>query len=63
VTATIQILLWRDKKKAARGESERSLPASEDSTSPPLQESDVDEKKAVRVKDAPLVSLDEKSNA
>ena len=54
MTGTIQLLLWRDRKTAARVDSEGSLPASGDSASPPLQESDVDEKKAVRVNEVPL---------
>ncbi len=47
VTGAIQLLLWRDKRKAAKLESE-GLPASQGGDSPQLQESDVDEKKAVR---------------
>ncbi|TVY45481.1 Pantothenate transporter [Lachnellula occidentalis] len=54
VTATIQLLLWRDKRMAARTESEGSVPASGHSIDPPLQESDGDEKKAVRVNEVPL---------
>ena len=48
LTATVQLLLWRDKKKATSAESEGSLEASQRGGSPPLHESDVDEKKAVR---------------
>ncbi|TVY58480.1 Pantothenate transporter liz1 [Lachnellula cervina] len=56
VTATIQLLLWRDKRAAAREEAEGSLPASADSVSPPLQESDgdVDKKTAFRVGEVAL---------
>jgi ACS family pantothenate transporter-like MFS transporter len=54
VTAAIQLLLWRDKRKAARVESE-GLPASREDDSPQQQASDVDEKKAVRTS---LVNLD-----
>lgn len=56
VTATIQLLLLRDKKKAASTESEGSLPVSWDSDSPRLQGSDIDEKKAIRTKAATLES-------
>jgi hypothetical protein len=55
VTAAIQLLLWRDKRRAARVESE-GVPASRESDSPPP--SDIDEKKAVRTTEAPLASLD-----
>jgi MFS transporter, ACS family, pantothenate transporter len=58
VTAAIQLLLWRDKRRAAKAEIEGSLPGSRDEDSPELQASDVDEKKAVRTKEVPLVSLD-----
>jgi MFS transporter, ACS family, pantothenate transporter len=54
VTAAIQLLLWRDKRRAAKVESE-GLPASQEGDSPQLQASDVDEKKAVRTS---LVNLD-----
>jgi ACS family pantothenate transporter-like MFS transporter len=54
VTAAIQLLLWRDKRRAAKVESE-GLPTSQEGDSPQLQASDVDEKKAVRTS---LVNLD-----
>lgn len=48
LTATIQLLLWRDKRRAARSESEASLVASEGSASLRLEGSDDDDKRAVR---------------
>jgi hypothetical protein len=51
-TALTQILLWRDKRNAAKAESE-SL---QDSLG--QQESDLDEKKAVRAEVIPVTSLD-----
>jgi len=57
VTGTIQLLLWRDKKRAARNADEGELPGYEGSDSPQPEGSDVDEKKAVRTKEAPIVSL------
>lgn len=56
LTATVQLLLWRDKRNAAKLESESQ--ESQDSDSPPLETSDGDEKKAIRVKDTAAVSLD-----
>ncbi|KAH8810873.1 allantoate permease [Xylogone sp. PMI_703] len=44
VTATIQILLWRDKRKALKAESEGSLESSQDSKNLSPQVNDVDEK-------------------
>jgi MFS transporter, ACS family, pantothenate transporter len=58
LTATIQLLLWRDKKTAAREDSEGQLPGYEESDSPQLEGSDIDEKKAVRSKEVPLVSVE-----
>jgi ACS family pantothenate transporter-like MFS transporter len=58
VTAAIQLLLWRDKRRAARAEIDGSLEASRDGDTPELQASDVDEKKAVRTNEITLVSLD-----
>jgi hypothetical protein len=55
LTATVQLLLWRDKRNAAKLESQSR--DSQDSDNPPLEGSDVDEKKAVRVKDTAVVSL------
>jgi len=49
----IQLLLWRDRRAAVREEAEVSSPVS-DSIGPPLAESDVDEKKALRVAEVPL---------
>jgi len=58
VTAAIQVLLWRDKKIAARAESEGSLAVSLESGSPPLEAGEFDEKKPVRDDDVKVVSLD-----
>jgi len=55
VTAVIQLLLWRDRRKAARAESEGSLPEFQDSD---IQTSDVDEKKVAGTAEVKLVSLD-----
>jgi hypothetical protein len=44
VTAAIQLLLWRDKRTAAKATEEESLPGYD---SPPSEPSNVDEKKAV----------------
>jgi MFS transporter, ACS family, pantothenate transporter len=57
VTAVIQYLLWRDKRKAARGEFEGSWSASRENDSPPLQASNIDEKKAVRTEEITLGNL------
>ena len=57
VTAVIQFLLWRDKRKAATGEVEGSWSAFRENESPPLQASDIDEKKAVRTEEITLGSL------
>ena len=58
MTATIQLLLWKDKKKAVRTEDDEVLPGYEGSDSPQLEGSDVDEKKAIRSKEAPVVSVE-----
>jgi hypothetical protein len=55
LTAIVQLLLWRDKRNAAKLESQSR--DSQDSDNPLLEGSDVDEKKAVRVKDTAVVSL------
>ncbi|KAL2075029.1 hypothetical protein VTL71DRAFT_8809 [Oculimacula yallundae] len=54
-TAIIQILLWRDKKIAAKAESEGSLAGSQDSDSQVNASKDFDEKKAVRTEVAPTI--------
>lgn len=54
LTAAVQLLLWIDNKKAALAEPEGSLETSQEIDSPPLQESDVDEKKAVREREVAL---------
>jgi MFS transporter, ACS family, pantothenate transporter len=54
LTATIQLLLWRDKRKAARTEAVDELPGYEGSDSPQLEGSDYDEKKAIRAQEASL---------
>jgi ACS family pantothenate transporter-like MFS transporter len=53
-TASIQLLLWRDRKAAARAASEESSPEDQESGSPPLRGSDVDEKTPVDIKEARL---------
>jgi hypothetical protein len=58
ITAAIQLLLWRDKKRAAKSETVEDLPGYEGNESPQLEGSDVDEKRAVRTKEAPLTSLE-----
>jgi ACS family pantothenate transporter-like MFS transporter len=58
ITAAIQLLLWRDKKRAAKAETVEDLPGYEGSESPQLEGSDVDEKRAVRTKEAPLTTLE-----
>jgi hypothetical protein len=58
LTATVQLLLWRDKKKAVRPEDDGELSRYEESGSPQVEGSDVDEKKAVRSKEAPLVGVE-----
>jgi len=57
VTATIQLLLWRDKKKAVKAESEGSLAASGETDGASLEASDINEK-AVHTKEIPLASLE-----
>ncbi|KAG0651102.1 Pantothenate transporter liz1 [Hyphodiscus hymeniophilus] len=47
-TAAIQLLLWRDKRNAARAGPAGSLEEARESDSPELQSSDFDEKKTVR---------------
>jgi len=58
VTVAIQLLLRRDKKKAARAESEGTLPAFEEIESPSLQASNADEKKVVATEEVAPVSRD-----
>ena len=53
MTATIQILLWRDRKRAARIESEESSLEGDRSH---LQGDEVDEKKVVRTKETNIGS-------
>jgi hypothetical protein len=49
LTGTIQLLLWRDKKRAARLRSAGTLETvTEGSSSPELEGSDVDGKRVVR---------------
>jgi hypothetical protein len=57
LTATVQLLLWRDKKKAARTEDDGELSRYNGSDSPQVEGSDVDEKKAIRSKEAPIVGV------
>lgn len=57
VTGTIQFLLWRDKKKAAKVEPEAVPPQYQESDGPHPQGSDSDEKKAVRFEKVTPVSL------
>lgn len=56
VTAAIQLLLWRDKRNAARAVSDDSSSTGEDSDNPSLQVGSVDEKKAVRTAEITPVS-------
>ena len=58
MTATVQLLLWRDKKKAVRTEDDGELSRYDGSDSPQVEGSDVDEKKAVHTKEAPLVGVE-----
>jgi hypothetical protein len=58
LTGTVQLLLWRDKRKATRGKFDGSTSAFLDRDIPSLQSNDVDEKKAVRTNEAPVTSLD-----
>jgi ACS family pantothenate transporter-like MFS transporter len=51
-TATIQLLLWRDKKRAAKTLSED---ISVESSIPPFEPSDLDEKKTVHTEEVPVV--------
>jgi hypothetical protein len=57
LTATVQLLLWRDKKKAVRTEDDGELSRYNGSDSPQVEGSDVDEKKAIRSKEAPIVGV------
>jgi hypothetical protein len=54
VTGTIQLLLWRDKKRAIKVDSEGFLPEFSDSGSPALEGSEFDEKKVTRTKEITL---------
>lgn len=54
MTGAIQLLLWRDKRAAARAESEGEVPGYEESESPQREGSDVDEKKAIRTNEVSL---------
>ena len=56
LTAVIQLLLWRDKRKAAKTDAVDDLHGYEGSESPHLEGSDVDEKKAIRNTEIPIVS-------
>ena len=58
-TAAVQLLLWRDQRKAIRAKSDESLQAYRDSNSLPLQAIDVDEKKAIRSEMVTVVSVDQ----
>ncbi|TAQ87676.1 hypothetical protein B7494_g3976 [Chlorociboria aeruginascens] len=49
VTGSVQLLLWRDKRIEARAEAEAALSASRGSDSPPLEGSNLDEKKAASI--------------
>jgi ACS family pantothenate transporter-like MFS transporter len=57
LTATIQLLLWRDKRIAARAVDEGEVPGYEESESPPQEGSDVDKKDAVHTYETPLVMV------
>jgi hypothetical protein len=57
LTATVQLLLWRDKKKPVRTEDDGELSRYNGSDSPQVEGSDVDEKKAIRSKEAPIVGV------
>jgi hypothetical protein len=57
LTATVQLLLWRDKKKAVRTDDDGELSRYDGSDSPQVEGSDVDEKKAIRSKEAPIVGV------
>ncbi|KAF2802358.1 allantoate permease [Mytilinidion resinicola] len=56
LTAVVQVLLWLDKKKAASKARvfDGSLPGSQGSDSPPLQASDIDEKRVDRTEVNPV---------
>jgi hypothetical protein len=57
LTATIQLLLWRDKRIAAKAEAENSS-SSQGSDSPPLHPADIDGKQAIDVKEVRLGSVE-----
>lgn len=54
VTAVIQYLLWRDKKKAARAKAENEYPVSQDDQSQSLEASEVEKKVVVHDKEVSL---------
>jgi ACS family pantothenate transporter-like MFS transporter len=57
-TAVVQLLLWRDKKIAAKVLSDREVPGDEESESLPQEGSDVDKKGAVRTSETLLVTVE-----
>jgi hypothetical protein len=56
VTGTIQLLLWRDKKRAKQEETARTVLARRDSSDSPASE--VDEKRTGRIEEITPVNLD-----
>ncbi len=54
--AAVQLLLWRDKKIAAKAVNDREVPGDEESESLQQEESDVDKKGAVGTSKTPLVT-------
>lgn len=58
LTAAVQLLLWRDKKIAAKAVSDGEVPGDEESESLPQEGSDVDKKGAVRTSKTPLVTVE-----
>jgi hypothetical protein len=58
LTATVKLLLWRDNKKAVRTEDDGELSRYDGGDSPQVEGSDVDEKKAVHSKEAPLLGVE-----